>query len=454
MRKRLTPLFTVILLALLAFPPVTAEARRKAPRIIRDAEIENTIRDYAAPLFQAAGLSPQAITVYLIEDNSLNAFVTEGLRMFIHTGLLMRSEDPLQVIAVIAHETGHIVGGHAFARGVETENALIKVLATQLLGIGAAIATGEPGAGAAVITAGQDVVLKGLLSYSRAQEQAADQTAVRLLKATGQSPRGMADFMRIMEDQEILLAASQDPYLRTHPLTQDRIAFAEHALGQSPYADKPASAAQKLQHERMRAKLVGFLDTPVQIIRRYPEQDQSLPARYARTIAYYRQPNLAKALPLIDSLLAEQPDDPFFHELKGQMLFENGHVAEALPNYETAVRLLPRSPQLRVALAQIQIESDDRQLDRQALENLEEVLRREPDNAFAWRLSAVAHGRLGNKGMTSLALAEGALARGRLDEAREQAVRAQRLLAKNSPSWLRAQDVANLAERLQAKKKK
>ena len=453
MRKRLTSLFVVFFLTLVALPLATAEAQRKAPSLIRDAEIESTIRDYATPLFQAAGLSPQAITVYLIEDGSLNAFVTEGLRMFIHTGLLMRSEDPLEVIAVIAHETGHIVGGHAVARGVETENALIKVLATQLLGIGAAIATGEPGAGVAVISAGQDIVLKGLLSYSRAQEQAADQTAVRLLKATGQSPRGMAEFLRILEDQEVLLAASQDPYLRTHPLTQDRILFAEHALRESPYADTPVPADLKLSHERMRAKLVGFLDGPDQVFRKYPETDQSLPARYARTIAYFRQPDLDKALPLIDGLLAERPDDPFFHELKGQMLFENGRIAEALPNYETAVELLPHSPQLRLALAQIQIELDDRALDRRALKNLEEVLRREPGSGFAWRLSATAHGRLGNKGKTSLALAEGALTSGRPAEAQEQAERAQRLLPENTPGWLRAQDVANFAERLQAKKK-
>ncbi|MDH3476093.1 MAG: M48 family metalloprotease, partial [Rhodospirillales bacterium] len=355
--------------------------------------------------------------------------------------------------AVIAHETGHITGGHLIGRGVESENAVLKLLATQLLGIGAAIVTGQPGAGAAVATVGQDIAIKNFLSYTRSQEQTADQTAVRLLKATGQSPRGMADFLRILEDQEILLATSQDPYLRTHPVTKERIAFAEQAARESPYADTPAPPELKAQHERMRAKLTGFLDPPSHVFRKYPESDASVPARYARAIAHFRQPNLDEALPLIDELIAEQPADPFFRELKGQMLFENGRAAEALPEYEAAKKLRPDSPQLRLALAQVQIESDDRNLDRAALTNLEEVLRREPDNAFAWRLAATAHGRLGDKGMTSLALAEGALARGRLGDAREQAKRAQGLLPENSPGWLRAQDVANLAERLQAKKK-
>jgi predicted Zn-dependent protease len=441
------------LLAFALLPPGPAEAQRKSPRVIRDAEIETIIRGYATPLFQAAGLSPQAITVYLIEDKSLNAFVTEGLNMFIYTGLLMRSEDPLQVIAVIAHETGHITGGHVIGRGVQSENAMLKLLATQLLGIGAALVTKQPGAGAAVAAAGHDIALKGFLSYTRSQEQSADQTAMRLLKATGQSPRGMADFLRILEDQEILLATSQDPYLRTHPVTKDRIAFAEQALRESPYAETPAPADLTAQHERMRAKLTGFLDSPSRVFRKYPESDTSVPARYARAIAHFRQPNLDEALPLMDQLIAEQPADPFFRELKGQMLFENGRAAEALPEYEAAKKLRPDSPQLRLALAQVQIESDDRNLDRAALTNLEEVLRREPDNAFAWRLAATAHGRLGDKGMTSLALAEGALARGRLGDAREQAKRAQGLLPENSPGWLRAQDVANLAERLQAKKK-
>jgi predicted Zn-dependent protease len=445
---------TLVIAVLIAIAAPLAPAEAKGRTMIRDAEIESIIRGYTTPLFQAAGLNPRAIDIYLIQDRSLNAFVAGGQNIFIHTGLLIRAEDPLQVIGVLAHETGHITGGHIAGRIDEMEKAQMTALASYLLGIGAAILSGRPEAAAAVISGGQDLALKGLLSYTRSQEQAADQAAVRLLNGTQQSPRGLLEFMDILGDQEILLASSQDPYLRTHPLTQDRIIFLEDALARSRYANAPPSPELVAGHARVRAKLIGFLESPVRVFRTYPPTDNSVPARYARAIAYFKRPDLKRALPLMDGLIAEMPNDPFFHELKGQMLFENGRVAEALPEYEIAVGLMPDTPQLRLALAQVQIELNTHQYDEAALDHLEKVLHAEPRNAFAWRLAAVAHGRLGDKGMTSLALAEGALSRGRAGEAREQAARALHLLPKNSPSWLQAQDVAVMAKRQESRQRK
>ena len=442
-----------IALAVLVMLGALLPTEAKAQRIIRDAEIEDTIRIYATPIFQAAGLSPRSINVYIVQDRSLNAFVTNGLQMFIHTGLLMESEDPLQVIGVIAHETGHIAGGHIVGRIEEVQNAQAKSLLTYLLGIGAAIASGRPEAGAAIIVGGQDVTLKSLLSYTRGQEQAADQAAVRYLEATGQSPEGLLEFMELLGDQEVLLAANQDPYLRTHPLTRDRVSFLEQAVAKSPKTGRPADPQLVERHNRMRAKLIGFLDRPRNVARAYPETDQTLPARYARAISTYRQGDLPQAIEMTDELLAEWPDDPYFHELKGQMLFEHGKLSEALPAYETAISLRPDSPQIRLSLAQVQIESNRSDLDQAALDNLEEVLRREPQNAFAWRLAATAHGRLGDIGMTALSLSENALLRGRFEEAIQQAKRAQGILPEYSASWLRAQDVENLAKRLRDKQR-
>ncbi len=439
---------TVLLALGAALAPADAQGRS----FIRDAEIESIIRSYATPLFRAAGLNPKAVDIYLIQDPSLNAFVAGGQNIFIHTGLLIRAEDPLQVIGVLAHETGHIIGGHIVGRMNEMEKAQMTALASYLLGIGAAILSGRPEVAGAVISGGQDLALKGLLSYSRGQEQAADQSAVRLLKATQQSPRGLLEFMSILGDQEMLMSSRQDPYLRTHPLTEDRIIFLEESYARSPYANKPASPDMVAGHARVRAKLIGFL-MPGRVARTYPRTDKSVPARYARAIAYFRRQDLKRALPQMDELIAEMPNDPYFHELKGQMLFENGRVAEALPEYQIAVEMLPNTPQIRLALAQVMIELNTRQYDEAALDHLEKVLKAEPRNAFAWRLAAIAHGRLGDKGMTSLALAEGALSRNRPREAREQAARALHLLPKNSPSWLQAQDVSVMAKRREAKRK-
>jgi predicted Zn-dependent protease len=445
LRKQPIPLFCVLLLLLGPLLPQRAVAQQL--QFIRDAEIENTIRIYATPLFQAAGLSPQGIRLYLVNDRALNAVVAGGLNMFINTGLLIETKDPGEVIGVIAHETGHIAGGHLARSGAALEQTQAALIATYLLSIGAALATGESAVGAAVLSSGQDVALRGLLQYTRTQENSADQAAVNLLQATQQSPAGLLRFMESLSGQEVLLSNNQDPYLRTHPLTQDRIGFLQQALRESPYADKPVDPELVKLHDRMRAKLIGFLNPLSQVLRSYPESDTSLPARYARAIAHYRVPDLDKALGEIEALLQEKPADPYFRELKGQMLLEHGRVAESLPEYEAAVRTLPDSAQIRQALAKAQIALDTREMDRAALENLTVTLAEEPNNSAAWRLSAVAHGRLGDQALTALSLAESALIRGKYQEARDRAEHAAGLLSENTAPWLRAQDLKNEAER-------
>lgn len=436
----------VVLLALLSGAQ-TAWAQRDSIRLIRDAEIEHTIRTYATPLFQAAGLSPSGIDVYLIDDDSLNAFVTQGAQMFLHTGLLKASETPLQTIGVIAHETGHLAAGHYIGRRDQIETAGLTAAASSLLAILAGIATGDGRVAAAVSSGGQDFALRNLLSFTRGQEQAADQAAVTYLRSTGLSPEGLLDFFRILEDQEVLLSSSQDPYLRTHPLTSDRISFIARAVDDSPYTGRPVPAELSEMHQRMRAKLVGFLGTPSEVYNLFPQGDASLPARYAHSISRFKQGYLTEALEILDRLLAERPDDPFFHELRGQMLLENQRVAEALPAYERAVALRPRDPQLRLRIAQVQVELGTEQSYRDALENLTAVLAREPNNGSAWRLSAIAHGRLGNEGMTALSLAEYNYARGNWRDAKGQAERAKALLQPDTPGWLRAADLAQVAGR-------
>lgn len=442
--KRVAALFVAAVLLLSSGP---LAAQRGGLQVIRDAEIENTIRIYATPLFQAAGLSPNAIDVYLIADDSLNAFVTQGARMFLHTGFLMASETPLQTLGVIAHETGHLAAGHYIGRRDEIETAGMTAAASSLLAILAGIATGDGRVAAAVSRGGQDIALRSLLAFTRGQEQAADQAAVAYLRGTSLSPEGLLEFFRILENQEVLLTSQQDPYLRTHPLTADRISFLERAVADSPYTGQAVPADLQERHQRMRAKLAGFLRTPQQVYQLFPQDDDSLPARYAHSISAFKQGFLEPALELLDGLIAERPNDPYFHELRGQMLLENQLVAEALPEYEKAVELLPRDPQLRLRLAQVQVELGSEETFRAALENLTTVLAHEPNNASAWRLSAIAHGRLGNEGMTALSLAEYNYARRNWRDATGQAEKAKTLLDEGTSGWLRASDLVEVAGR-------
>jgi predicted Zn-dependent protease len=442
---------SILVVLLLALGAVLAPQRAQAQGLsfIRDAEIERTLRIYANPLFQAAGLNPRGIRIFLVNSKTLNAFVAGGQNLFLFTGLIMEADDPLETIGVIAHEAGHMAGGHLSSRPQRMEETQTGILISYLLGLGTALASGQPGLGAAVIAGGQDLALKGLLRYTRSQESSADQAAITYLDATAQSPRGLMDFMQKLSGQEALLLESQDPYLRTHPVTRERIAAFRRAYEDSPYRDTLIDL-----HQRMVAKLTGYLEPLRLVLIRYPDSDTSIPARYARSIAYYRAEDLTKALKVADSLVEEEPENPFFHELRGQMLFEFGRLDEALKPYETAAALLPDEPTILMSLARVQLEIDDPQLNRGALDNLLLVVNEEPDNGFAWRLLATAYSREDDQPMTMAALAESAFAQGNYREAVARAKRAQEMLPSGTAAWLRAQDLEIEADRLFRKSQK
>ena len=419
---------------------------------IRDAEIEHTIRTYASPLLRAARIEQRDLGLHIVNDKALNAFVARGQRIFITSGLLMSAKRPDQIIGVLAHEIGHITGGHLARLEGALNDARSQALIGQIIGIAFGILAKDAGVGAAGTAAGTGVAVKSLLKFSRVQEQSADQVAVNLLDQTQTSARGLLEFFELLQDQELLVRARQDDYLVTHPLTQNRIEFVRNHVARSPYSDMKLPSILQAMHDRMVAKLKGFINPPSQTLYEFKANDTSVMARYARTVAYYRDARIAQALPLIDGLIADAPNDPYFHELKGQILFENGKIKEALPSYKKAVDLKPNQPLLRVGLAHAQIEMNQPGLIPEALRNLEQAIRYDQFMPLSWRLAATAHGRSGNLGMSALALAEYNLLLGRNLDALRQAKKAQRLLQKNSPSWLRAQDIAGTAERARQKR--
>lgn len=418
-----------------------------AANLIRDAEIENTIRAYATPLFEAAGLPPEDIRIYIVNDNEINAFVAGGMNLFINTGLLIKTKDASELIGVIAHETGHIADGHLARFANQSKTASREALIATVLGAATALATGRGDAGAAVSAMGQSYAVGSLMAFSRSVENAADTAALKFLDRTHQSAKGFLDFMRTLEGQEFLTASNQSPYVRTHPLTENRIRHIQEHVKESPYSNVPESAKFEKMHRRMVAKLIGFLKPLATVLRDYPKSNDSASARYARAIAYYRVSELDKALPLINGLIRQEPQNPYFRELKGQMLFENGRVAEALPHYEESVRLAPEEPLLRIELAHTQIEAGGTGRIKDAIKNLLFATNAEPDDAFGWDLLAVAYGRNGQLGLSALSQAEASMARGQKKDALFHIRRAEKLLDKSSPAWVRLQDLKRDASR-------
>lgn len=426
---------SLLVLAVLAVAPAAM-----AQSMIRDAEIESMLRDDANPILKAAGLNPEAVHIYVLNSPEMNAFVTGGQNIFIYTGIILESKSPDELKGVLAHETGHISGGHLARSDAAIAAAGRPILLTMGLGILAA-AAGEPGAGAALIGSAQQFGALNYMAYSRVQESAADQAGASFLEETHQSGQGLLNFYKRFQFQEVMSGANRYPYFRTHPLSSQRIEALEKDITQSPYYNVKDSPADIHRLEMVKAKIVGFLDSPQQVFNLYPGTDTSLPGRYARAIANYRAAATKAALEQIAGLIKEEPENPYFQELYGQVLFESGKAEEAVKYHERSVELDPDAPLLHLNLAQALVATKTLEnLDR-AKKELNYVLKMEPGNSFAWYQMSLVHERQGQPGLAKLATAEQAYAMGDYLRAQGFAERAKHDLQPNTVAWRRANDI-------------
>jgi predicted Zn-dependent protease len=428
--------------------PVPAQDLPKGLPIIRDAETEQLLREYTQPILRAAGLAQQNIHVVIINDRSFNAFVVDAKRIFVNAGALMQSQTPNQIIGVLAHETGHIAGGHLSKLRAELANAQTAMIIGMLLGVGAMVAGarsnggigGNPGV---ALLAPQSMMMHTLLGYQRQQEEQADRAGVKFLTATGQSTKGMYDTFKRFANENLFASQSVDPYLQSHPMPTERLAALEEIARTSPYWDKTDSAELQARHDLMRAKLYGFLDRPDAVYRRYPLSDTSLPARYARAISAYRHGDMRDAIAQIDSLIQAQPNNPYFHELKGQALLEGGRAAEAIAPLRRAIALAPTPALMQVMLAQALIATNQPGLADEAINDLRTALARDPDIADGYDYLAMAFGRKGDLAQADLASAQAAFTRGEWKTARQLATRAKARFPVGAPGWVKADDIAS-----------
>jgi predicted Zn-dependent protease len=422
--------------------PARAQGAAPTVVVIRDAETETLLRTLANPLLRASGIEPNLVRIILIRDDALNAFVSTGNRLFINTGIIARADSALELIGVLAHEAGHIRGGHVAKLPELMREALLKSIAAMLIGVAAGVAARSSDAGMGAVLGGQQLAQRGLMSFTRSMENAADQSALYALDRVGWSARGLLALFRRVQDQDALVDELQDPYARTHPLTRERTETVTAHLARSPYANTPLPAGFDAAFRLVRAKLRGFLEPSSVTLRRIGETDTTPEARYARGIALYRLGRTDEALRIIDAMIAETPSSPWLHELKGQILFEGGRGAAALPPYREAARLAPEQAPIRAALARAMIETGDPAQLRQAIGHLQSAVAREREDSDSWRALGTAWGRLGDMGQADLALAEEALVIGDIPRARALARRAEKQLPPG-PSRLRAIDVGN-----------
>lgn len=433
--------------ALLLFTFTVSPAR--AFSLIRDAEIEHTLRIYSNPILRTAGLQPDNVHIFIVNSDQINAFVAGGANIFLHTGLILASDSPEMLQGVIAHETGHIAGGH-LARGAEKfRNAQIGIILSYVLGAAAAVAGGGE-AGAAIMSGGSSILQRTLLAYSRTQEQAADQAALGYLSKLGISSQGMLDLFELLRRQELRRYGQLDPYAITHPLSKERIESVRAHLQTTNSHSMDEALIEK--HARMRAKLFAFLELPPKTFARYPERDKSVAAYLARAVAWMKLPNLEKALNQLDTLQQLKPNDPFIYDLRGQILFENGRIADAREAYAKAIQLRPKDALLLTDFSAVALQTGSEKDIQLAIQKLEYATQLDATNPRAWRLLGTAYGKQRNEGMSRLALAEEGLLIGEPEHALHQVELALTHLPVGAPARLRAEDIKRAAKQMQREK--
>ena len=442
--RYLARLFAILAAAMLAAQPVAAQS------ILRDAETEAFLDEISAPLVEAAGLEPENVDIVLINDPSINAFVAGGQIVYIHSGLIDAADTAEEVQGVIAHELGHITGGHILRYGEGMASASRISLLSLIAGIGAALAgAGEAAMG--IMAAGQQAAMGKFLAFSRTQESSADFAGAEYLSKAGISGRGSLAFFGKLLNQEYRYGYSQSDeagFYRTHPLSGDRISALREVYEKDPAWDRPANARNQAKFERVKAKLVGYIAKPSATLRDYPESDRTVPALYARAYAYHQNARVDRALDAADQLLAKDPDDPYFLELKGQVLLESGRPLEALEPLRRATALTNAEPLIASLFGHALIATEDDANFAEAERVLRAAVGRDRRNPFAWYQLGVVYAARGDTPRARLASAEQQVMSGQYGLALRSAQAAEHGLERGTPDWIRAQDIGMQARAL------
>ena len=426
------------ILPLLSAAPVRAQG---IPPLFSDTEVEQDLRVFCTPIWIAAGLNPDNIHLVLVNSDDLQAFVAGGQNIFIYTGLLMKTDNPLQIAGVVAHETGHIAGGHIVRSDADMENASYTMLLATVLGAAAAAGARDPGSAMAAMGIGEDMGIRSYLAFSRVKEASADEAGMTFLEKAQMSPVGLVEFMKKIEVEEGVPLKGDAKYLVDHPPTPERVEALVQGVKRSHYADTKVPAEWNELYARLKAKLIGYLQ-PEYALKKYSRADTSIAGRYGRSVALWRLGQIEPALFLANDLIAAEPNNPYFHQLKAQMLFESGRVAESIPAFQKAAALAPKgTDEIHTEYAQALLEREDKSVLPAAIAELNVALKVEPRSADTHRFLAIAYGREGNEAMSKLELAEQAILEGRIKVGRHLAEDAMHLLKAGSRDWLRAQDL-------------
>ena len=443
----------VVMLSMAAVRPAFAQQGDGAPSVLRDTETERLFKDMSRPIIVAAGLDPNSVNVVLLNDREINAFVATGQTVYVQSGLLEATDNLNQLQGVVAHELGHVVAGDAIRSGEGAKRATAISILSLVLGA-AAMAAGAGDAGMGIMMAGQRAAEGDFMAFTRAQEATADASASRFLSKAGISGKGILDFFGKLQNQEYRLAIySKDSFDRTHPLNSERITALGQVLRTDPAYSKATDPALEARFQRVKAKLIGYVD-PKLAVTKYPESDHSVPAHYARAYAYHLGGYPQKAETEANALLAIDPHDPYFLELKGQILLEDGKPLEAIPPLREAVERSGNAPMIAAMLGHALVETEDSKNFAEAKQILKVAVNKDNQDPFAWYQLGIIYDREGDPARAALATAERSNLENQPKMALATAQMAMKGIPPGTPDYLRAQDIAMVSRAELAKKDK
>jgi len=449
MVRRSVAAMTAASIALTSALPAFAQSRGGGVPIVRDAEIEALVADYAAPILKVAGLGGRGVRVILVNSPSFNAFV-DGRRIFINTGAIMQAETPNEIIGVIAHESGHLAGGHQERLREQLSRARNMAIIGMLLGVGAGVAGAASGsgnaagAGAGIAMGSGEMAMRSVLNYQRTEEMTADRLAVNYLNATGQSTKGMLNTFERFASALSLTGTQIDQYRISHPLPRERIANLEELARKSPHFNKTDSPALQLRHDMARAKIAAYSGNMGALQRMFRSNPGGLPARYGNAITTFLNGSARAALPKFDALVKEQPNNPYFQEMRGEVLIKANDAAGAAKAFQKAVSLDPRkSPLLRMSYGRALMLTGAKANMPTAIKEIKAGIASDPEFPGGYGYLAQAYGQQGDMALADLATADMNYYSGKLQQAQIFAIRAQKQMKPRSPEWLRAQDIIN-----------
>ena len=442
-------IFKKFILAIVALSFVLSSSANAAS-ILRDEEIERMLKKMSTPIFEQANIPPRSVNFILLNDDKLNAFVAGGQNIFINSGLILETDNVEELLGVIAHETGHIASGHLVRINTAGKGLSFQAMLSTILGVAVAVGTGSAEAGMAISRLGTDAAYKKMLKHTRTQEGSADQASIKFLKNSDMPISGLLSFLKKLEDQELLPASQQSKYLRTHPLTQDRIHTIEHANEQ--WKKGSVSEEWKRNHKIIKAKTLGYLFPDEQLTIR----GNDFATKYGHAVAYYKKNNFKKALPIIDELIQQDSDNAYLYEFKGQIFYNKGDIEDSINAYKKAVELVPDSGLIKIGYAYslLAAQSDKHTREDEAIKILNRAILIEKNSSEPHHLLAIAYGRRGLEGMSSLHLSEEAIMENNPKLASISAMRAMTKLKKDSPAYYRAKLLLEKAQKAYKESKK